>query len=71
MLSGLGGLAGVALALLLGWIASLVLAGFSAIPPVWAVVAGLVTSVGVGVVAGYLPARRAAALDPVDALGYE
>lgn len=71
MLSGLGGLAGVALALLLGWLASLVLAGFSAIPPLWAVVAGLVTSIGVGVVAGYLPARRAAGLSPVDALRYE
>jgi putative ABC transport system permease protein len=71
VLSGLGGLAGVALALVLGWIASLVLAGFSAVPPLWAVVAGLVTSVAVGVVAGYLPARRAAGLNPVDALRYE
>lgn len=71
MLSGLGGVAGVALALLLGWLASLVLAGFSAVPPLWAVVAGLVTSLAVGVVAGYLPARRAAGLNPVDALRYE
>jgi putative ABC transport system permease protein len=71
VLSGLGGLAGVALALVLGWIASLVLAGFSAVPPLWAVVAGLVTSLAVGVVAGYLPARRAAGLNPVDALRYE
>jgi putative ABC transport system permease protein len=71
MLSGLGGLAGVALALLFGWIASLVLTGFSAIPPLWAVGAGLVSSVAVGVVAGYLPARRAAGLNPVDALRYE
>ena len=66
-----GGVAGVALALLLGWLASLALAGFSAVPPLWAVVAGLVTSLAVGVVAGYLPARRAAALNPVDALRYE
>jgi putative ABC transport system permease protein len=71
MLSGLGGLAGVALALLFGWIASLVLTGFSAIPPLWAVGAGLASSVAVGVVAGYLPARRAAGLNPVDALRYE
>ncbi len=71
MLSGLGGLAGVVLALLLGWIASLALTGFSAVPPLWAVVAGLVTSTLVGIVAGYLPARRAAGLNPVDALRYE
>lgn len=71
VLSGLGGVAGVALALLLGWLASLALTGFSAVPPVWAIVAGLAMSVGVGVIAGYLPARRAAGLDPVEALRYE
>lgn len=71
VLSGVGGLAGVALAVLTGLLASLFVSGFSAIPPGWAVVAGLVMSVATGIIAGYLPARRAARLDPVDALRYE
>lgn len=71
VLSGVGGLAGVALATLLGLLASLVVTGFSAVPPAWAVVSGLVMSVATGIIAGYLPARRAAMLDPVDALRYE
>jgi putative ABC transport system permease protein len=71
ILSGTGGLAGVLLAGLLGLLLSFALPGFSAVPPPWIVAAGLLSSVAVGVVAGYWPARRAAALDPVEALRYE
>jgi ABC-type antimicrobial peptide transport system permease subunit len=71
MLSGAGGLAGVVTATVLGFIATALAPGFPAVPPLWAVGSGLATSIGVGVIAGYWPARRASALDPVEALRYE
>jgi putative ABC transport system permease protein len=70
-LSGIGGVAGVSLSFLFGFALKLLLTGFSAVPPSWAVFAGLGASVAVGIVAGYLPADRAAALDPVEALRHE
>jgi putative ABC transport system permease protein len=71
ILSVIGGIAGVSVSLLIGLALKYVLQGFSAVPPLWAVVAGVVASFGVGVVAGFWPARRAASLDPVDALRHE
>lgn len=70
-LSAIGGLGGVAVALAIGLLLTLALSGFSAVAPPWAIVAGLASSVAVGVIAGYWPARNAAALDPVEALRYE
>lgn len=70
LLTGGGGIIGV----LLGLGISEVLNRFSPLPstvPLWAVLAGLTVSLAVGLFFGIYPARRAANLDPIDALRYE
>ena len=71
ILSLAGGVVGVVVALGAGLLLGQFVSGFSAVPPAWAVVAGIAASLTVGIVAGYWPARQAAALDPVEALRYE
>ena len=70
VLSGLGGLIGIALAT----VASIGLAGVMDVPYVFDSGINLLSflfSAAIGVVFGYFPARRAASLNPIDALRYE
>ncbi|WP_296494024.1 ABC transporter permease [Rhodoferax sp.] len=68
MLSLTGAVAGYGLGLLAAALIRLLYPAFPAYPPDWAVLAGLATALVTGILFGVLPARRAAQLDPVQAL---
>ena len=70
VISTVGGLIGLSL----GAVASIALAkftGFPLTPSLNTILIALLVSLGVGVISGFLPAKRAAALRPVEALRYE
>jgi len=68
LLSAAGALLGYALGHLGAWVIRVLYPAFPAFPPHWAVLAGLGTALVTGLLFGVLPARRAALLDPVQAL---
>jgi putative ABC transport system permease protein len=68
MLSFAGALVGYLLGLLGAALIRQLYPTFPAYPPEWAVLAGLATALVTGILFGVLPARRAAQLDPVQAL---
>jgi putative ABC transport system permease protein len=71
MLTFLGGALGVLLAVGISQLLMLLIPSMPASIPTWAVVTGLTVSIGVGLIFGVWPARKASRLDPIECLRYE
>jgi putative ABC transport system permease protein len=67
----IGGAIGVTVAVGISSLIMLLVPSLPAQIPLWAVLSGLLVSIGVGLVFGVLPARKAAMLDPIECLRYE
>jgi putative ABC transport system permease protein len=67
----LGGLLGVVLAVVISYVIMFFIPELPASIPLWAILSGLMVSVAVGLIFGVWPAKKAAALDPIECLRYE
>lgn len=67
----LGGILGVVIAVGISKLIMLLIPALPASIPAWAVISGLTVSVGVGLLFGVWPARKASRLDPIECLRYE
>jgi putative ABC transport system permease protein len=70
-LTAVGGLIGLVLAVSASYIIMLLWPSLPASIPAWAVITGLTVSIAIGLIFGVWPARKAARLDPIEALRYE
>ncbi len=66
-----GGLIGIFLSILISNLLMLLLPSMPASIEPWMIITSLCVSVGIGLVFGVLPARKAAKLDPIECLRYE
>jgi putative ABC transport system permease protein len=66
-----GGVAGLLFGMGGAWLLQAIVPGLSVYVPLWIVLAALAMALGVGLAAGVAPARKAADLDPVEALRAE
>ena len=76
--SAIGGIIGIVLGIVLANVFTALVGvlmssaeGFAAIPSVGGIAVSFGVSVGIGVLFGYLPANKAAKLNPIDALRYD
>jgi ABC-type antimicrobial peptide transport system permease subunit len=70
-LTGSGGIIGILFGLLISLTIRALLPSLPSVVPLWAIFAGFLVSVSVGLFFGMWPAVKAARLDPVEALRYE
>jgi putative ABC transport system permease protein len=66
-----GGLIGVVFAVIVSYVVMFFLPTIPAKIPLWAVITGVTVSIGVGLIFGVWPARKASKLDPIECLRYE
>lgn len=69
--SALGGTLGIVLGVTMARTVSSFIEGFTAVPTVFAVLVAFGVSVAIGVIFGYLPANKAAKLNPIEALRHD
>jgi len=70
-LTSVGGVFGIIFAIAISLIIVALVPSLPATIPLWAVITGLSVSVAIGLIFGVWPARKAALLDPIEALRYE
>ncbi len=75
MITFIGGLLGIILGILVSYIVAKIAKGmeynWDFVIPISSIVLGCVVSIGIGLIFGITPARRASKLDPIEALRYE